>query len=885
MTDDPKTTEAPQPRGPLFVSLERGALVDRVRDRLVRAGLRLTEVELSDHEGIGVYIGAAGDRPNGMAQVQLLADDHLTFRLYADVDPTKPDAIPRAFAHLAAGFRALEILVPVIGKCWPDFACPECQHESEVREAVTPLARAIDEERWNDARRLLSELGERFDPNEPELIRLGSMMSFMGAGDDRDDPPGKLIESWPWNTPGDTAWDRFLEFERVGIRAYSWPEGQRTNVTERAAIAGKVVELREVSLAGAGGQTERRVYIREPAPNPLDVRADKLCAIADEIWGERPDVNVDTIPTAEWTLQIRLLKDGAVALARKVADHLAVLRITSGDVTDRSAEFSATLAEIAALGGGGPLVDELRRLPALRSECFRRVARLLQLQRCHPWDEAVSKELKALEMIESSLPTQFRLLFSEPATARAVAQTKTTRHPDDIALEQRHEDMIRRLNEVANEIAGPVADEWNEADLVDYIVGQLRVNAAQDGPRSKLLLAYEERERLRVEQIEATKTLLGEPGDDLAEPVMSLAARTMTRLREARARQGFPSGLWLLGDVVNYLLGHENTRGKDLENALARLPERDREDARQRLEGLLAAVDGYRTESRRAEALERQLARAEGNGSTLVRGGDALIRAVVDLIKAPTAERDDFMNNVVGRLKLDERDSARQHLDRLLASLDALSAEAATARTLAKRAGASKVDADEIWNTVTAIIGEREDRVEKLMGLCRDREEEISNLTARIALLQQDFASLRRALHCPPDKADLIEHARKVYGDSRDVEVVHERLCEVKVLLGLDRGVYYGEVAKRIEAWKREIAELTMFRTHLIQLLGAIGVGVDVDHPGALARAEQLVGFERELAQVQRERDNLKNALERCRLAHPSTVAQICRDVGVAVEP
>lgn len=51
-----------------------------------------------------------------------------------------------------------------------------CARDRELAEAVQPLARAIDEGRWSDARVLLAKLSERFGPNEPELLRLGSMI-------------------------------------------------------------------------------------------------------------------------------------------------------------------------------------------------------------------------------------------------------------------------------------------------------------------------------------------------------------------------------------------------------------------------------------------------------------------------------------------------------------------------------------------------------------------------------------------------------------------------------------------------------------------------------------------------------------------------------------
>lgn len=44
---------------------------------------------------------------------------------------------------------------------------------------IRRVARLIDEERWDEARRALSELAEDFGPNDAEVIRLESMLAFM----------------------------------------------------------------------------------------------------------------------------------------------------------------------------------------------------------------------------------------------------------------------------------------------------------------------------------------------------------------------------------------------------------------------------------------------------------------------------------------------------------------------------------------------------------------------------------------------------------------------------------------------------------------------------------------------------------------------------------
>lgn len=70
---------------------------------------------------------------------------------------------------------------------------------------------------------------------------------------------------------------------------------------------------------------------------------------------------------------------------------------------------------------------------------------------------------------------------------------------------------------------------------MDWLVGQLRVLTADAAVRSKLLLALEERERLRVEQIEAAKVFLLQPGDATDTPLLTLAGAAEQRLRVAQA--------------------------------------------------------------------------------------------------------------------------------------------------------------------------------------------------------------------------------------------------------------------------------------------------------------------------------------------------------------
>lgn len=339
-------------------------------------------------------------------------------------------------------------------------------------------------------------------------------------------------------------------------------------------------------------------------------------AIADEIWGERPDVNVDTIPTAEWTREIRTLKARSNELA------------------------------------------EVERRSALRLEKI----------------DAQARELVALR---EEIAAHVHTIGKQQAAAADAARA--------------HEALIRRLEDVAGELAGDVSEDWSEEDLVDYVAGQLRVNAAQDGPRSKLLLALEKRERLRVEQIEAAKVFLCEPGDDLKAPLLTIAAEIASRLRRERATAAdLSAALNAVCDAVD-----------------------------------LPPQSHYREIVEVITARKREI-------RELVKGGEMLIRAVVDLAFAPEAHREDFMTNVTGRLALDERKGARQQLDRMLAAQDHYTRKAAVADDLAKRAGASKVDADEIWGTVTAIIRERDERIQTLMQQLAEAEACASGELAKI---------------------------------------------------------------------------------------------------------------------------------------------------------
>lgn len=124
-------------------------------------------------------------------------------------------------------------------------------------------------------------------------------------------------------------------------------------------------------------------------------------------------------------------------------------------------------------------------------------------------------------------------------------------------LKGEHEAVMSLLGAAADEIAGDVRSEWSDADLVDWpfkpiwsysvlelgkrdenrsrLVGQLRVLTADAAARSKLLLALEERERLRVEQIEAAKVFLLQPGDATDTPLLALAGAAEQRLRVAQA--------------------------------------------------------------------------------------------------------------------------------------------------------------------------------------------------------------------------------------------------------------------------------------------------------------------------------------------------------------
>lgn len=95
--------------------------------------------------------------------------------------------------------------------------------------------------------------------------------------------------------------------------------------------------------------------------------------------------------------------------------------------------------------------------------------------------------------------------------------------------------IVARLEEAAGELAGDVSEEWSDADLADWLVGQLRVLTADAATRSKLLRALEERERLRVEQIEAAKVFLLQPGDATDTPLLTLAGAASLRIHSAQA--------------------------------------------------------------------------------------------------------------------------------------------------------------------------------------------------------------------------------------------------------------------------------------------------------------------------------------------------------------
>ena len=77
--------------------------------------------------------------------------------------------------------------------------CPKCALDNEVAEAARPLARAIDEERWQDAATLFSEMRDKY-PNHPKIFQLGGMV---GAAPDTTSPAIEITLADP---PGVSFW-------------------------------------------------------------------------------------------------------------------------------------------------------------------------------------------------------------------------------------------------------------------------------------------------------------------------------------------------------------------------------------------------------------------------------------------------------------------------------------------------------------------------------------------------------------------------------------------------------------------------------------------------------------------------------------------------------